>query len=208
MKTYLLPLVALLFFVNCSNQPAIQTEIAVVGGGASGVTAALQAARMGQQVTIFEPTEWLGGMLTSAGVSAIDGNHNLPSGIWGEFREHLYDHYGGPEAVFTGWVSRTQFEPSFGNEVFQKMVAAEENITVEYGWYIESVDVQNNKVVGATFTDRNGGHFQFLLMYLLMAPNTVIYSHWPELTIASIWKRMMKPKKKPHRANLCPMFRI
>ncbi|MCR9131608.1 MAG: FAD-dependent oxidoreductase [bacterium] len=157
MKTYLLPLVALLFFVNCNNQPAIQTEIAIVGGGASGVTAALQAARMGQKVTIFEPTEWLGGMLTSAGVSAIDGNHNLPSGIWGEFREHLYDHYGGPEAVFTGWVSRTQFEPSFGNEVFQKMVAAEENITVEYGWYIESVDLQNNKVVGATFTDRKGG---------------------------------------------------
>ncbi|MCK7537128.1 MAG: FAD-dependent oxidoreductase [Marinilabiliales bacterium] len=33
--------------------------------------------------------EWLGGMLTSAGVSAVD-NNNLPGGIWGEFRGSLY----------------------------------------------------------------------------------------------------------------------
>lgn len=157
MKRYLLPLFALLFLVNCSEQPAIQTEIAIVGGGASGVTAALQAARMGQNVVIMEPTEWLGGMLTSAGVSAIDGNHNLPSGIWGEFREHLYEYYGGPDSVFTGWVSRTQFEPSFGNQVLQKMVAEEENITVNYGWYIDSVTVVNNRITEAHFTDRNGG---------------------------------------------------
>lgn len=52
MKTYLLPLVALLFFVNCNNQPTIQTEIAIVGGGASGVTAALQAARMGDRKSV------------------------------------------------------------------------------------------------------------------------------------------------------------
>lgn len=58
MKRYHLPLFALLFLVNCSEQPAIQTEIAIVGGGASGVTAALQAARMGQNVVIMESTEW------------------------------------------------------------------------------------------------------------------------------------------------------
>ena len=40
---------------------------------------------------IVEETEWLGGMLTSAGVSAVDGNYDLPEGLFGEFRGHLAD---------------------------------------------------------------------------------------------------------------------
>nr|HAD51540.1 FAD-dependent oxidoreductase [Algoriphagus sp.] len=64
-------------------------DVLIVGGGASGTAAGIAAARMGSKTLIVEPTTWLGGMLTSAGVSAIDGNHRLPSGIWGEFRDSL-----------------------------------------------------------------------------------------------------------------------
>lgn len=109
-----------------------QTDVLIIGGGASGTTAAIQAARLGAQVVVLEETVWLGGMLTAAGVSAIDGNHRLPSGLWAEFRQHLYDYYGGPEAVETGWVSNTLFEPSVGNQILKKMVAAENNIQVFY----------------------------------------------------------------------------
>lgn len=113
-----------------------KTDIIIVGGGASGTMAAIQAARLGVQSVVIEETVWLGGMLTSAGVSAIDGNHRLPSGLWGEFRQHLYNHYGGPEKVETGWVSNTLFEPSVGNSILQKMVKAEKNIQVlfETSW--------------------------------------------------------------------------
>ncbi|QCK16761.1 FAD-dependent oxidoreductase [Mangrovivirga cuniculi] len=96
-------------------------QLLVIGGGASGTAAAIQASRSGINTIIIEKTPWLGGMLTAAGVSAIDGNHNMPSGIWGEFRSELYDYYGGPKAVETGWVSNTLFEPSVGNEILQKM---------------------------------------------------------------------------------------
>lgn len=106
------------------------TDLVIIGGGASGTAAAIQAARMGVKVTVLEETVWLGGMLTAAGVSAIDGNHELPSGIWGEFREKLYAHYGGPQAVGTGWVSHTLFEPSVGNQIFQDWVKSEPNINV------------------------------------------------------------------------------
>ncbi|TFH00472.1 MAG: FAD-dependent oxidoreductase, partial [Calditrichales bacterium] len=92
-----------------------ETDVLITGGGTSGVAAAIQAARQNVNVVIVEETPWLGGMLTAAGVSAIDGNHRMPSGIWGEFRQKLYDHYGGAEAVATGWVSNTLFEPSFAN---------------------------------------------------------------------------------------------
>ncbi|MEN1785091.1 MAG: FAD-dependent oxidoreductase, partial [Bacteroidota bacterium] len=98
-----------------------QVDVLIVGGGAGGTAAGIQAARMGVKVQVLEKTNWLGGMLTSAGVSAIDGNHKMPSGIWGEFRQHIYDYYGGPKAVATGWVSHTLFEPSVGNSILQKM---------------------------------------------------------------------------------------
>jgi hypothetical protein len=122
----------IIFSLICCNKAFSQqsTDLVIVGGGASGTAASIQAARMGVKVTVLEETTWLGGMLTSAGVSAIDGNHELPSGIWGEFREKLYAHYGGPQAVGTGWVSHTLFEPSVGNRIFQEWVKSESNITV------------------------------------------------------------------------------
>ncbi len=107
-------------------------DLLIIGGGASGTTAGVQAARMGVKTLIVEETVWLGGMLTSAGVSAIDGNHQLPSGLWAEFRQKLYDHYGGPKAVETGWVSNTLFEPSVGDKVLKELAGREKNLTV---WY-------------------------------------------------------------------------
>jgi heterodisulfide reductase subunit A-like polyferredoxin len=49
-----------------------QTEVLVIGGTASGICAGLQSARLGVYTIIAESTPWLGGMLTAAGVSAID----------------------------------------------------------------------------------------------------------------------------------------
>lgn len=118
------------FCLQSLSWAQVQTDVIIAGGGASGTMAAIQAARMGVKAVIIEETTWLGGMLTAAGVSAIDGNHKLPSGLWGEFRQHLYDHYGGAEAVETGWVSNTLFEPSVGNAILQRMVAEESNIRV------------------------------------------------------------------------------
>lgn len=155
LKYILLILIPAFSLSNCSDANNRSTDIAIVGGGASGVTAAIQAARLGKKVIIIEPTEWLGGMLTSAGVSAIDGNHKMPSGLWGEFRSHLYEYYGGPDAVFTGWVSNTLFEPSVGNEILNKMVNAEPNITVLHGWLLNSVTVNDNQLKAAQFLNEN-----------------------------------------------------
>ncbi|MDE6085350.1 MAG: FAD-dependent oxidoreductase [Muribaculaceae bacterium] len=119
-------------FVSCNNFNRIDTDILIVGGGASGTAAALQAARMGANVVIVEPTPWLGGMLTSAGVSAVDGNKRLPAGIFGEFHCRLASHYGGPDSLRTGWVSSVLFEPSVGDSIFKSMVNDYPNIRVIY----------------------------------------------------------------------------
>ncbi|WP_066836406.1 FAD-dependent oxidoreductase [Rufibacter ruber] len=130
----------------------VKTDLLIIGGGASGTTAGVQAARMGSKVLIVEETEWLGGMLTAAGVAAIDGNHQMPSGLWGEFRQKLYNYYGGPAAVETGWVSNTLFEPSIGNRMLKEL-ANEKNLTI---WYNTTWQDVKKKGAGWTVTVKNG----------------------------------------------------
>lgn len=127
---YKLILLLLLNSLLLQAQPVLKTDVLIIGGGASGTMAGIQSARMGVNTVIVESTNWLGGMLTAAGVSAIDGNHRLPSGLWGEFRQHLYNHYGGADSVETGWVSNTLFEPHVGNQLLQKMASAEKALQV------------------------------------------------------------------------------
>lgn len=109
-----------------------KVDILVIGGGASGTTATIQAARMGVKVLLIEETNWLGGMLTSAGVSAVDGNYNLPSGLFGEFKDSLINRYGSKEALQTGWVSNILFEPSIGCLILKNIMAKEKKAIV---WY-------------------------------------------------------------------------
>ncbi|NEE04592.1 FAD-dependent oxidoreductase [Phytoactinopolyspora halotolerans] len=46
----------------------LETQLLVVGGGVGGVMAAVTAARRGILVTLTEPTDWLGGVLTTQAV--------------------------------------------------------------------------------------------------------------------------------------------
>lgn len=108
-------------------------DVLVVGGGTGGVAAGIQSARSGARTLIVEETLWLGGMLTSAGVSAVDGNYNLRGGIFGEFCDSLASYYGGYDSLKTGWVSNILFEPHVGNDIFQKMVRNERLLSLASG---------------------------------------------------------------------------
>jgi hypothetical protein len=127
---------------------ATQTDVLVIGAGVGGTAAAIQSARLGAKTILIEPTTMLGGMLTAAGVSCTDGNDQLPSGIWEEFRQALYKHYG-RKRLNTGWVSNTNFEPKVGDSIFKAWAAHEKNLEVYYGYEFESVQKTGNKVTGA-----------------------------------------------------------
>ena len=138
--TFILLASVLLF----SCQSTKQVGVLVIGGGASGTTAGIQSARMGINTLIVEESSWLGGMLTSAGVSAIDGNHKLPGGLWGEFRSKLIQYYGSEEKLNTGWVSKVLFEPSAGNKIWQDMVAAESLLDVRFNTKVDGITRKDN----------------------------------------------------------------
>lgn len=122
--------IAFFIFITLNLYAIQKVDILIVGGGISGTTAGIQAARMGASTLIAEEFDWLGGMLTSAGVSAVDGNYKLQGGLWGEFRNNLVAYYGSNKALATGWVSNTLFEPSVGAKIWMEMASKEKNLKV------------------------------------------------------------------------------
>ena len=128
-----------------------ETEVLVIGGTASGICAGLQSSRLGVKTIIADATPWLGGMLTAAGVSAFDGNHNMPAGIFGEFRARLYQHYGGSNKVSTGWVSNTLFEPHIGDSIFKAMAKNEKYLQINYHYELLKVNKEGNTITGVLF---------------------------------------------------------
>ena len=134
-----------------SSVENLKTDVLVIGGTASGISAGIQSARLGVNTLVVEETPWLGGMLTSAGVPAFDGNNAMPAGLFGEFRQHLYDYYGGANAVSTGWVSNTLFEPHIGDSIFKSMARKEQLLTVKYNYQFISVIKNGTTITGAEF---------------------------------------------------------
>ena len=88
---------------SCANK-GLETELLIIGGGASGTAAGIQAARMDVNSIIVEESPWLGGMLTSAGVSCIDGNSRMPSGFSVNL-ETVLQHFMAAMTIYapTGW---------------------------------------------------------------------------------------------------------
>jgi hypothetical protein len=153
LKNFIIYFFSLLLVIETQAQTTYKTDVLVIGASASGIAAGTQSARMGVNTIITEPTTWLGGMITAAGVSAFDGNHSLPSGLFGEFREALHKVYGGPSKVSTGWVSNTLFEPHVGDSIFKSMVLQTKGLTVKYQFKFLRVLKNNDTITGAVFVD-------------------------------------------------------
>lgn len=156
MKNYLMAMALSALFASTASAELPQSiDLLVVGGGASGVTAGVQAARQGTKTLIVEELPWLGGMLTSAGVTCTDGNYKMQGGLWGEFLKRLAEKYGGFDALRTGWVSNVEFEPKVGEKVFRELVAEEPNLQVEDNVQIVSIGRDKGRWV-ATVKDKHG----------------------------------------------------
>lgn len=131
----------------------LTTEILVVGGGTGGTAAAIQAARCGIQTILVSEFPWLGGMLTSAGVCAPDGNELLPwqTGLWGQFLRALQTRQKG--GLANSWVSMFSYHPQVGAKIFADWVEALPNLHWIKGQIPLEVLCQGNQVTGVRFAD-------------------------------------------------------
>ncbi len=131
----------------------ITADVLVVGGGTGGTAAAIQAARRRADINVVLVSElpWLGGMLTSAGVSAPDGNElaAFQTGLWGEFLKALRQRH--PEGLDNGWVSFFTYNPAVGAQIFADWVAQLPNLTWIAGQRPREVLQQNHRITGVRF---------------------------------------------------------
>ncbi len=133
----------------------ITADILVVGGGTGGTAAAIQAARRGAtqgiSVVLVSEHPWLGGMLTSAGVSAPDGNElaAFQTGIWGAFLQALRQRQSG--GLDNGWVSFFTYHPAVGAQIFADWVAALPNLNWLAGQRPHEVLRQGDRITGVRF---------------------------------------------------------
>ncbi len=80
------------------NAEAYEADVVVYGDTSGGVTAAVQAARMGRSAILVSPYGHLGGM-SSSGLGWSDiGNDAILGGLAREFYHRIYLHYQSPQA--------------------------------------------------------------------------------------------------------------
>ncbi|MEM1012887.1 MAG: FAD-dependent oxidoreductase [Planctomycetota bacterium] len=124
-----------------SSETVRRTDVLVVGGGCGGVAAVLSLVSKGVSCILTEPTDWLGGQLTSQGVPPdehrwIEGD----DGFFGATRRYVafrgavrswYRRHGRLSADARadrrlnpggGWVSRLCFDPAVGERVLRDML--------------------------------------------------------------------------------------
>ena len=157
-------LFVILAFLNLREARAdTDCDVCVYGGTSGGVTAAVQAARMGRRVVLVEPGAHLGGM-TSGGLSAVDiGDPRSVGGIAREYFTRLVASYGkqlnwseafeshGRGGPATG--GAYSIEPHIAERVFDEM-ADEAGVVVLKNAVLKSLEKDGARIV--TLTLENG----------------------------------------------------
>lgn len=128
-------------------------DVLVVGGGTGGTAAAISAARRGVKTILVSEFPWLGGMLTSAGVSAPDGNEleAFQTGLWGAFLRELQQRQKG--GLNNSWVSFFSYDPRIGAAIFADWVQELPNLQWISGQVPLEVLGKENHLTGVRFAD-------------------------------------------------------
>jgi hypothetical protein len=131
----------------------IDADVAVYGGTASGVIAAVAAARQGKSAVLLEPGKHLGGMV-SGGLGATDvGNAAAVGGYAREFfdrvREHYVKKYGPKSQQVKDSSGGFRFEPHVAELIFNEMLK-EARVPVHFEQRLANVKMDGKTIASIT----------------------------------------------------------
>jgi hypothetical protein len=165
----------------------IYCDVFIAGGGTGGVAAALGAAREGATVCITEETDWLGGQMTSQGVSALDENNMVETTganlSYQQLRTAIRNHYlqlnGISESAKSNahlnpgnnWVSWLSFEPKIAVQKLEEILEQrKKTIHVYLRHKVVDLKLAQGRVSSALAVDLDSGRFvEFRPRYLVDA---------------------------------------
>ncbi len=149
--TITLSLVSLLFFTWHGTAFAEERryDVAVIGAGSGGCSAAIQAARMGMSVALVEESDWIGGQMTGAAVSTMDDKTKTRTGIYLEFITKVREYYSARNTNYNicYWGSDTiAFEPWVGQMILKDMLGQAGPIDIILKAKLLSAKVADNTI--------------------------------------------------------------
>ncbi|WP_304064421.1 FAD-dependent oxidoreductase [Pedobacter glucosidilyticus] len=137
-------MILLLYSINQAN--AQKTDVVIYGATASGVMAAIAAAKEGVKVTLVEPGNHIGGMLTG-GLSHTDyGDRTVIGGLAAEFYQKVADYYKVPIFYWRGP------EPKVGEQLLKEWLI-QYKVNVLYGKRVIQVEKESGVISALTFKD-------------------------------------------------------
>jgi ribulose 1,5-bisphosphate synthetase/thiazole synthase len=151
-RTFFFSFLVILSACSPSGPKGKTYDVVVYGGTSAGISAAIQATRMGRSVILLEPGSRVGG-LTTGGLGQTDiGNKQAIGGISREFYQNIREYYGKPGNwnwqdqgnYMDGGQTRTEehedamwtFEPSAALAVYHDMMQ-QEGIEVRYSMRLD-----------------------------------------------------------------------
>lgn len=146
------------------ERPPLRCDVAVYGGTAGGVIAAVAAARQGASVILLEPGKHLGGMV-SGGLGATDvGNAQAVGGYSREFfnrvRDYYVDKYGPKSQQVKDCTGGFRFEPHVAEHVFREMLL---KTPVHFGQRLDRVGMAGSRVTSITMESGLTVHAQVFI---------------------------------------------
>ncbi|MEK5038295.1 FAD-dependent oxidoreductase [Sporosarcina sp. FSL K6-3457] len=131
------------------NVAIVEKNLIIYGGTPAGITAAIQATRMGLTVAIVEFSQHIGGM-TASGLGATDlGAEDAVGGISREFYQEIAKYYK-KEKQWT-------FEPKAARHVFEKWMK-DYDIPVYFNQHLAEVVKENGEIIEISMED--GRHYK------------------------------------------------
>ncbi|MFM2308834.1 MAG: hypothetical protein RLY87_955 [Chloroflexota bacterium] len=152
----------------------LQADVCIYGAGLGGIAAAYVLLEQGKSVVLVEPTAWIGGQMTSQGVSALDEHAFIEqhpgTSSYGKLRSdirttsaRMHGITGYDPAHFNpgnGWVSRLCFEPRHALAVLEAKLApwlASGRCRLFCSTLLESVQRRGSRIQSMSFGKQDGG---------------------------------------------------